>query len=99
MGCLNPPLAEIPEGDWFCQLCVNRKTKALPISALSPSAIGNRIRFSEKDGGGSHREGDNNSRNQPLSKTANQISNSLSPDQVQMAPALDDPHAECSVII
>ncbi|CAJ1953807.1 unnamed protein product [Cylindrotheca closterium] len=111
LGCLKPPLAEIPEGDWFCPLCVNRKTKALPISTLSPSAIGNRLRFSEKEEDGSrlHREcngiiwdkmnqqalGD--SGNGSLRKPEND--NPRSPDQVQMAPVLDELDAEYSVVI
>mmetsp|Transcript_25752 Transcript_25752/g.63071 ORF Transcript_25752/g.63071 Transcript_25752/m.63071 type:complete len:643 (-) Transcript_25752:259-2187(-) len=113
LGCLKPPLKEIPEGDWFCPLCVNRKTKTLPISTLSPSAIGNRLRFSEKDDDGSrlHREGygvtwdksnqeaPENSRNGSLRKPENRIDSSRSPDQVQMAPVLDELDAEYSVVI
>lgn len=113
MGCLNPPLTKIPEGDWFCPLCVNRRTKTLPISTLSPSAIGNRLRFAEKDddGGRLHREGSGvtrdksneeaseNSGNGSLRKAENHIDSSRSPDQVQMAPVLDGLDAEYSVVI
>ena len=27
-GCLNPPLKKVPEGDWFCPYCVDKKKSA-----------------------------------------------------------------------
>ena len=113
LGCLKPPLAEIPEGDWFCPLCVNRKGKVLPISTLSPSAIGNRLRFSEKDDDarslrrrvdGSTRDEsiEENSKtieNGPVDKMESHTENSRSLDQIQMTPVSNELDADYSVVV
>lgn len=113
LGCLKPPLAEIPEGDWFCPLCVNRKGKVLPISTLSPSAIGNRLRFSEKDDDarslrrrvdGSTRDEsiEENSKaikNEPIHKMKSHTENSRSLDQIQTTPVSNELDADYSVVV
>lgn len=38
MGCLNPPLTEIPDGDWFCDKCLNPPLEEQ--DAISPDIAG-----------------------------------------------------------
>lgn len=35
--CLNPPLAEVPEGDWLCPTCVDAAPAARPGNAWQPA--------------------------------------------------------------
>mmetsp|Transcript_3393 Transcript_3393/g.7254 ORF Transcript_3393/g.7254 Transcript_3393/m.7254 type:complete len:894 (-) Transcript_3393:171-2852(-) len=39
MGCLNPPLTEIPDGYWFCDKCLNPPPEEQ--DAISPDVAGN----------------------------------------------------------
>ena len=29
LSCLSPPLDEVPQGEWFCEACVDRKKRRL----------------------------------------------------------------------
>lgn len=52
LGCLKPPLSHIPEGDWFCPRCVDRRTsygRTQPFSPIAPSLINSRVRTTEKE--------------------------------------------------
>jgi hypothetical protein len=52
LGCLKPPLAAIPEGDWFCPRCADPRSgyaRTHPFSPIAPSLINNRVRTAEKE--------------------------------------------------
>ena len=67
MACVKPPLSVIPEGDWFCHFCQDKKGAVL--SPMSQICTGKR-RFSLEGRSGSCKyESDTNS--SPKKKTSN----------------------------